>query len=221
MKNIILLAVQGAGKGTLAKALQDKYGYAHISTGDVLREARNEDNDVAKVIAECQDTGVLVPFEIVMKALELRLSKQDCNNGYILDGFPRDLKQAQAYDELVNNMGKDLGIVLNLTVPEELLYERILGRRMCKECGAIYNIYSKEADIKPKIENKCNKCGGELYKRADDNEEAMKKRIATYYEQTSPLINYYKEKGILYEVDSSEIDNCLKEVENIFKKLGV
>ena len=213
MKNIILLAVQGAGKGSLAKVLKEKYGYEHISTGDVLRERASVGDDLGNQIKEMIDNGVFVPNDILFQAIEYKINTPECENGYILDGFPRNMEQAVGYDEMLKKLNKDLGIVINLTLPEELLYERIVGRRMCKDCGAIHNIYSEE--LKPNAEGKCNTCGGELYQRDDDNETAMKTRIETYYKVTAPLIDYYKEKGILYEVDSSVLAKAVETVENI------
>ncbi len=218
MKNIILLAVQGAGKGTLAQALSDKYGYANISMGEVMRNARNDGTERAKVIAEYQDKGVLVPFEITLELMKERISKPDCENGYILDGFPRDLAQAEAYDKVLAELHKDIGVVINLTIPENLIYERIAGRRTCKNCGKIYNIYSSK--LAPKQEGICDECQGELYQRSDDTEEAIKVRVETYFKSTAPLIDYYKNRGILYEVPSIDKDETMIEVEKILNQIG-
>ena len=218
MKNIILLAVQGAGKGSLAKVLKEKYGYAHISTGDILRERAAVGDELGKQIKDMMDSGKLVSNDILFQALEYKINTPECENGYILDGFPRNMEQALGYDEMLKNLNKDIGIVLNLTLPEDQLYQRIVGRRMCKDCGAIYNIYSDE--LRPKVDGKCNTCGGQLYQRDDDNEAAMKTRIETYYKVTSPLIDFYKEKGILYEVDSTVLAETVKAVENIISELG-
>ena len=215
MKNIILLAVQGAGKGSLAKVLVEKYGYAHISTGDILRERASVGDELGNEIKDMMESGKLVSNDILFQALEYKINTPECENGYILDGFPRNMEQALGYDEMLEKLNKDLGIVLNLTLPEEMLYQRIVGRRMCKECGAIYNIYSDSEKLKPRVEGKCNTCNGDLYQRADDNEEAMKTRIETYYKVTAPLIDYYKEKGILYEIDSTDINESVKAVEKI------
>ncbi|MDO4963320.1 MAG: nucleoside monophosphate kinase [bacterium] len=220
MKNLILLAVQGAGKGTLAKSLIDKFGYAHISTGDLLRERSSIDDDLGREIKNLIDNGIFAPNDIIFKAIEDKITKEECKNGYILDGFPRNIEQAKGYDEILKKLNKDIGIVLNLTIPEDLLIKRITGRRMCKDCGAIYNIYSDDPNLLPEKDNVCNKCNGELYQRADDNEEAMKTRVNTYYKVTAPLIDYYKEKGILYEIDSTEAPKTLAQVEELLKKLG-
>ncbi len=218
MRNIVLLAVQGAGKGTLAQKLSEKYGYANISMGEVMRNARNDGTERAKIISEYQDKGILVPFDITLDLIKERISQSDCQNGYILDGFPRDLKQAEAYDQILADLGKEIGIVINLTVPENIIYERISGRRTCKNCGRIYNIYSEK--LKPKKADVCDECGSELYQRSDDTEEALKVRVETYFKVTAPLIDYYKEKGVLYEVASIDADQTLVDVEKIFDQLG-
>jgi len=201
MKNIIFLAVQGAGKGTFAKMLQNKYGYAHISTGDILRERASVNDELGNKIKKLIDSGQFVSDDIIFEAVEYKISQPECQNGYILDGFPRNIEQAKGYDQILKKLGKELGVVINLVIPDELLTKRIIGRRICRNCDAIYNIYNDE--FKPQVDGVCDKCHGELYQRADDNEESMKKRVATYYEVTSPIINYYKEKGVLKVVDSS------------------
>ena len=218
--NVIFLAVQGAGKGTFAKMLQDKYGYAHISTGDILRERAMVDDEMGKKIKDMIDKGIFVPNDIIYDAIEYKITQPECEKGYILDGFPRNLEQAKGYDELLKKLGKDLGVVINLTIPEELLKKRIIGRRICKNCGDIYNIYFK--DFMPKVEGVCDKCGGELYQRNDDNEESMNTRIKTYYEVTEPIIDYYKEKGVLKTIDSSQgNDIVFKIIENILRSEDV
>lgn len=216
MENLILLAVQGAGKGTLAKALKEKYGYEHISTGDLLRERSAVGDEFGMKIKNLIDNGIFVSNDIIFEAIEYKISQPECANGYILDGFPRNLEQAEGYSKILEKLNKDIGIVINMTIPESLLINRIIGRRMCEDCGAIHNIYSEQ--LKPLKEGICNKCGGALYKRDDDNEEAMKIRVETYYKVTAPIIDYYKEKGILYEVDSTDLENTVTSVEKILKK---
>lgn len=218
MKNLILLAVQGAGKGTLAKALKEKYGYEHISTGDLLRERSAVGDELGTMIKNLIDNGFFVSNDIIFEAIEYKISQPECVNGYILDGFPRNLEQAEGYSKILEKLNKDIGVVINMTIPESLLINRIIGRRMCKDCGAIHNIFSEQ--LKPLKEGICNKCGGSLYKRDDDNEEAMKIRVENYYKVTAPIIDYYKEKGILYEIESIDIDETVKSVENILKNLG-
>ena len=218
MRNLILLAVQGAGKGTLAKALKEKYGYAHISMGDILRERASVGDELGNKIKDMIDNGIFVPNDIIYQAVEYKINQPECDNGYILDGFPRNLEQAEGYDKILSKLGKDIGIVINLTIPNELLKQRIIGRRMCKDCGAIYNIYSDT--MKPKKEGICDKCNGQLYQRADDNEEAMKTRVETYFKVTEPVIDYYKQKGIIYEIDSTDKNKTLKDIEDLLKSLG-
>lgn len=218
MRNLILLAVQGAGKGTLAKNLKEKYGYVHISTGDILRERALVGDELGNELKSMMDNGQLVPNDIIFEAVEYKITQPECANGYILDGFPRNLEQAQGYTKILEKLNKDAGIAINMTIPEELLVQRIIGRRMCKDCGAIYNIYNDQ--LKPTTEGVCNKCGGALYQRDDDNEEAMKTRIATYFNVTAPVIDYYREKGILYEVDSTDSAATVKSVEDILNSLG-
>lgn len=201
MKNLILIAAPGAGKGTLAKDLKEKYGYTHISTGDLLREAAAKGDELGKQIHEMQTKGLLVTDEIVANALKNRLMEDDCNNGYILDGYPRTVKQAEMYDEIVRELNKDLGMVIVLDIDKELLVERITGRRLCRGCDAIYNIYNPE--LSPKDEHTCDKCGGELYQRSDDNLESLEIRYNTYLEKTQPLIDYYDNKNCLYRVSSN------------------
>lgn len=218
MKNLILLAVQGAGKGTLAKALVNKYGYVHISTGDILRERASVGDDLGKEIKEMIDNGIFAPDEIVFEAMEYKITQKECENGYILDGFPRNLEQAKGYEAMLNRLNKDIGIAINMTVDNSILLDRILSRRVCKDCSAIYNVNNEK--MRPKVENVCDECGGEVYQRADDNEEAFNKRVKTYFDVTAPIIDLYKEKGILYEVDSSEAEIAIKAVEDILKSLG-
>ena len=216
MKNIIFLAVQGAGKRTFAKMLKEKYGYAHISTGDILRERAAVGDELGNEIKNMIDNGIFVPNDIIYEAIEYKITQPDCENGYILDGFPRNLEQAEGYSKILEKLNKDLGVVINLTIPDELLKQRIIGRRMCKDCGAIYNIYNPE--FMPKQEGICDKCGGELYQRADDNEESMNTRVKTYFEVTEPIIEYYKEKGVLKTVDSSRTpEETFKDIEDILK----
>lgn len=219
MVNLILIAAPGAGKGTLAKDLKEKYNYVHISTGDLLREAASKGDELGNKINEMQTKGLLVTDEIVRDALKNRLMKSDCNNGYILDGYPRTVKQAEMYDEIVSELNKDLGLVIVLDIDKESLIERITGRRLCHDCGAIYNIYNPE--LKPKKENTCDKCGGELYQRSDDNLESLETRYSTYIEKTQPLIEYYNNKNCLYKINSSSCPKeALRQVTELLEKLG-
>ena len=190
MKNLILIAAPGAGKGTLSKDLLEKYNYVHISTGDLLREQVAKGDELGKKINEMQTAGKLVTPEIVYSVLENKLNDPACDNGYILDGFPRNLEQAKEYDKILEKSGRDLGMVILIDIPKEMLVKRITGRYMCKDCGAIYNIYSEE--MAPKKPGICNKCNGELYQRKDDNIESLEVRYQTYLDSTTPLIEFYK-----------------------------
>lgn len=219
MRNLILLAAPGAGKGTLAKELKEKYNYVHISTGDLLRERVLKDDELGREIANMQKEGLLVTDEIVYKLLEDRLMEDDCKKGYILDGFPRNVKQAEKYDEIVKKIKGDLGIVIVLDIAKEELASRITGRRLCKECGAIYNMNNPK--LTPKVEGTCDKCGGELYQRSDDNLESLETRYNTYVEKTQPLIDFYSAKGNLYTVDSNKgSEYTFEQVTELLKTLG-
>ncbi len=216
MKNLILIAAPGAGKGTLSKDLLEKYNYVHISTGDLLREQVAKGDELGKKINEMQTAGKLVTPEIVYSVLENKLNDPACDNGYILDGFPRNLEQAKEYDKILEKSGRDLGMVILIDIPKEMLVKRITGRYMCKDCGAIYNIYSEE--MAPKKPGICNKCNGELYQRKDDNIESLEVRYQTYLDSTTPLIEIYKNRGVLQVVDGSKgREYTLEQVEKLIK----
>ncbi|MGN0974014.1 MAG: adenylate kinase [Bacilli bacterium] len=218
MKNLMFIAPPSAGKGTVAAIFKEKYNMAHISTGDLLRDAVKKGDELGQKIKNMQDQGLLVTDEIVYELLEKRLQEPDCENGYILDGFPRNIEQAKKYDEILKNLNKDLGYVFLLDAPKDLLLKRIIGRRMCSDCGKIYQVLLK-GDMTPKQDGICDVCGGKLYQRSDDNEEAFETRYNTYIEKTSPLIEFYKDKGVLYEVDSSKNpDYAVEQIENIINK---
>ena len=211
MKNIILIAAPAAGKGTLSDLLVKKYDYIHISTGDLLREVSKENTELGQKIAKMLQNGELVTDEIVFELLENKLCQVD--KPYILDGFPRTLNQAYKYDELIQKLNKDLGIVVVLNCDYEILKKRIVGRYLCKDCGSIYNTLTGVNT--PKQEGICDNCGGDLYKRSDDNEESFKTRYETYLEKTKPLIDFYEKKGNLYYINSQTTDTMLKEIEDL------
>ena len=214
MKNLILIAAPGAGKGTLSKDLLSKYNYVHISTGDLLREQVAKGDELGKKIHEMQMSGGLVTSEIVYEALEKKLSEPACDNGYILDGFPRNLEQAVEYDKILEKSGRELGLVILIDMPKELLIDRITGRYMCKDCGEIYNINNPA--LAPKNSGVCDKCSGELYQRKDDNLESFEIRYQTYLDSTMPLVEFYKNKGALYTVDGSKgREYTLEQVEKL------
>ena len=201
MKSIILIAAPAAGKGTEAAILKEQYNMPHISTGDMLREKAQEDSDLGRDINYKINNGIFVSDELIISILKERIQKEDCNNGYILDGFPRNVAQAEAYGEMLNELGKDLGIVVVLDIDKKLAASRIAGRVSCPDCKEVYNTNNEE--MKPKTEGVCDKCGSALVKRADDNEETYMDRYNTYIEKTSPLIEYYDKQGIVYHVDAN------------------
>ena len=201
MKSIILIAAPAAGKGTEAAILKEQYNMPHISTGDMLREKAQEDSDLGRDINYKIYNGIFVSDELIISILKERIQREDCNNGYILDGFPRNVAQAEAYSEMLNELGKDLGIVIVLDIDKKLAASRIAGRISCPECKEVYNTSNEE--MKPKTEGVCDKCGSALVKRADDNEETYMDRYNTYIEKTSPLIDYYEKQGGVYHVNSN------------------
>lgn len=213
MKSLIFIAPPAAGKGTQSEIISKKYNIPSISTGDLLRDARNQDNEIGRIIREKQDKGLLVDDEIVLNLLKNRLNESDCENGYILDGFPRNTSQAIAYEKILNELNKELGIVILLEAPKELLMKRITGRVSCPKCKAVYNELFDH--MKPVKEGICNNCGTSLVKRSDDNEETFNQRFQTYIDKTEPLINYYKEKGNLYKVDSTDKETATIEIERL------
>ena len=211
---IVLLGAPGAGKGTQAKMLIEKYRIPQISTGDILRKAVADGTPLGKEAKAIMERGELVPDKIVLGLVEERVKQDDCKKGFILDGFPRNTAQAEALDKLLNDLKMPLTSALSVDVPKEDLMKRLTGRRTCKGCQQMYNIYYTP----PKKEGVCDKCGGELFQRADDKEETIKKRLDVYDAQTAPLIDYYKKKGILKSVvGTGGIDEIFKKVCNILE----
>ncbi len=213
MRNIILIAPPAAGKGTISEVLVQKYNYKHISTGNILREIASRGDEFGNNLKELLMSGKLVPDEIVYEALKRRLLMDDLDNGYILDGFPRNLNQAKEYDKILKETKKELGVVIYLDTPKDILEKRIIGRRICSSCGATYNVLTGVNT--PKNEGICDKCGSRLYQRDDDNAESFEVRYETFKKETYPLIDYYKEKNVLYSVDSLNKEDTLKKVEEI------
>ncbi|HHN64722.1 MAG TPA: adenylate kinase [Nitrospirae bacterium] len=194
---IVLLGAPGAGKGTQAKKLIEKYGIPQISTGDILRKAVADGTPLGKEAKSYMDKGELVPDSVVIGLVKERLSQDDCKKGFILDGFPRNTSQAETLDQVLAEMNMPLQLALSVDVDFDILMKRLTGRRTCKQCNQMYNIYFSP----PKKEGVCDKCGGELYQRDDDKEETIKKRLEVYEAQTAPLIDYYEKKGILRRVN--------------------
>lgn len=206
---LVLLGAPGAGKGTQAKKLVDKYPIPQISTGDLLRAAVGAGTALGKEAKSYMDKGELVPDSVVLGMVEERLKKDDCKKGYILDGFPRNTAQAEALDKMLAGLNMPLTAALSVDVPMEDLMKRLTGRRTCKACGQMYNVYFSS----PKKEGVCDKCGGELFQRDDDKEATIKKRLDVYTAQTAPLFDYYKNKGILKSVaGTGSIDDIFGKV---------
>ena len=196
---LILLGPPGAGKGTQAESITEAYNLIHISTGDIFRKNMKENTPLGVKAKEYVDKGQLVPDEITIAMVEDRLSQEDVREGFLLDGFPRSTSQAEALDDIMMELGSKIDKVINIEVDKNILVDRVVGRRICKECGATYHVRSNP----PKQAGICDKCGGELYQRADDTEETVAKRISIYEEETLPLVEYYTEKGNLFTVDGT------------------
>ena len=199
MLNIILMGPPGAGKGTHATWIAKDYNIPHISTGDMFREAMSSGSELGNKIKDIVNRGDLVSDELTCALVKERLSKPDCANGYLLDGFPRTIAQAEAFDKMGEEIGRAPNLVLDIACPDDLLISLIITRRVCPTCGASYNIVK----LKTKKEGICDLCGSQLVQRKDDNEESFKIRLANYYKSTAPLLNFYEKKGLLHEFDSS------------------
>lgn len=191
--NIILLGAPGAGKGTQATKISDKYGLPHISTGDIFRENIKNQTEIGLLAKSFIDKGQLVPDEVTCKIVENRIAKPDCEKGYMLDGFPRTIVQAEALDKITK-----IDLVINIDVDFSLVMDRICGRRVCKDCGESYHVSTLNGATT------CSRCGGELSQRKDDNPETVQSRLDVYDKQTSPLIEYYTKKGLLFNVKSDK-----------------
>lgn len=208
---LVLLGPPGVGKGTQASNIVKKYNIPHISTGDIFRTNIKEGTELGKTAKEYMDKGLLVPDEIVVSIVKDRLSKEDCQNGFLLDGFPRTVEQAEALDNELSKMGIKLDKVVNIDADEDILIDRVTGRRICKKCGATYHI----KNMPPKVEGICDIDGETLYQRDDDKVETVKTRIQVYLKQTQPLINYYKNKGLILDIDGTKpIDEIFQTIVN-------
>ena len=196
---IIMLGAPGAGKGTQAKQIAAKYEIPHISTGDIFRANIKEGTELGKKAKTFMDQGLLVPDELVVELVADRIVKDDCKNGFVLDGFPRTIPQAEALDEALAKMGEKMDYAIDVDVPDENIVKRMGGRRACLNCGATYHIVS----IPTKKEGICDHCGSEVVLRDDDKPETVQKRLTVYHEQTQPLIDYYSGKGIIKSVDGT------------------
>lgn len=196
---IVMLGAPGAGKGTQAKMISDKYGIPHVSTGDIFRANIKEGTELGKEAKSYMDKGQLVPDELTVKILLDRVANEDCKNGYVLDGFPRTIPQAEVLEEALNKLNDRIDFAINVEVPDENIVKRMGGRRACLSCGATYHM----VHIPPKTEGICDRCAKELVLRDDDKAETVQKRLDVYHEQTKPLIDFYGKKGVLKEVDGT------------------
>ena len=196
---IIMLGAPGAGKGTQAKMIADKYGLPHVSTGDIFRANIKNGTELGKEANGYMDQGLLVPDELTVKLLLDRVAQEDCKKGYVLDGFPRNIPQAKVLDQALAGQGERIDYAVDVEVPDEHIINRMSGRRACVGCGATYHI----ANVPPKKEGICDVCGENLILREDDHPDTVTKRLTVYHEQTQPLIDYYKEKGVLKSVDGT------------------
>jgi adenylate kinase len=197
---IIMLGAPGAGKGTQAKQIADKYKIPHISTGDIFRANIKNGTELGKKAKTYMDQGLLVPDELVVDLIMDRFKEADCANGYVLDGFPRTIPQAEALDAALDKIGEKVDYAINVEVPDENIVRRMSGRRACVACGSTYHIVYNPT----KVEGVCDRCNGELILRDDDKPETVTKRLNVYHEQTQPLISYYEGKGVLKEVDGTK-----------------
>ena len=200
MLRTILLGPPGAGKGTQAVKIVEKYGIPHISTGDIFRENIKNETELGKKAQEYMNRGELVPDELVVEIATDRLLKDDCKEGFLLDGFPRTVFQAEKLDEFLQAHGQKLDVVIDIEVEKQELLTRLTGRRVCKKCGASYHI----VNIPPKKEGICDICGGELFQRPDDSLETAKSRLEVFYRQTQPLIDYYDKLGLLLTITETD-----------------
>ena len=196
---IIMLGAPGAGKGTQAKMIADKYGVPHVSTGDIFRANIKNGTELGMEAKKYMDQGLLVPDELTVKILLDRVSQPDCKNGYVLDGFPRTIPQAEALDKALAELGESIDYAIDVDVPDENIVKRMSGRRACVSCGATYHV----VHVPPKKEGICDRCGSELILRDDDKPETVKNRLDVYHKQTQPLIDFYTKKGVLKTVDGT------------------
>jgi adenylate kinase len=211
---LILLGAPGAGKGTVAKLLTAVDGSVQISTGDILRAAVKDGTDLGKKAQAFMNAGDLVPDDLIMGIMGERLQEDDCANGFLLDGFPRTIPQAEALKTVLSDLGIELDAAVNLEVPRDVILDRLTTRRTCEDCGAIYNVKSNP----PKVEGVCDKCGGKVVQRDDETEEAISNRLDVYNEKTAPLAGFYREEGLLLDVTATSSDAV---VDAIKKKVGI
>ncbi len=212
---IVLLGSPGSGKGTQAVRIEKKFGIPHISTGDIFRDNMAKNTPVGIEAKSYIERGLLVPDSVTLKIVQNRLAEDDCKKGFLLDGFPRNLPQAEALDKELEKMGNEIDAVINIETGDEIIIERMINRRICRDCGESYNLSS----LRPAVEGICDKCGGSLYTRDDDKPETVSNRLKVYRDQTFPLIEYYNNKGILFTVDGeSSADRTFVDVKSILER---
>ncbi len=207
---IILLGPPGAGKGTIAKALMQQDGSVQISTGDILRGAVAAGTELGKQAEAAMKAGDLVTDELIMGIMEERLQQEDCKQGYLLDGFPRTIPQAEALKALLAKLGDKLDCALELDIPRDVIIDRLTTRRTCTNCGEIYNVKSKP----PKVDGVCDVCGSQIVQRDDETEEAIENRLQVYNEQTAPLVSFYRDEGLLVSVSSSDVITVIEAIKD-------
>ena len=213
--NILIMGPAGSGKGTMSERIKDHFQIPHISTGDMFRKAQKDGTELGLKAKSYMDQGQLVPDEVTVGIVKERLAEADCKEGFLLDGFPRTVQQADALDTILAELDMALDCVVNIEVDKAFLVDRLTGRRVCRTCGATYHIANKA----PKVEGVCDKCGGELYQRGDDTIETVSNRLDVYAAQTAPLIDYYKSKGIMSSIDGSKsMEDVLADIRSALEK---
>ncbi|MFC4323818.1 adenylate kinase [Litchfieldia salsa] len=215
--NLVLMGLPGAGKGTQAERIVEDYQIPHISTGDMFRAAMKEETELGLKAKSFMDKGELVPDEVTIGIVRERLSKDDCLKGFLLDGFPRTVPQADALEQILSDLNRKIDYVINIYVDQDILMERLTGRRICKSCGATYHlVFNPPADS-----GVCDKCGGELYQRADDNEETVGTRLEVNLKQSQPLLSFYEDKGYLRNINGQqEIGKVYEDIEQLLGGLN-
>jgi adenylate kinase len=215
--NLVLMGLPGAGKGTQAEKIVNKYNIPHISTGDMFRAAIKDGTELGLKAKSFMDQGALVPDEVTIGIVRERLSKDDCEKGFLLDGFPRTVPQAEALEGILADLNKKMDYVINIDVDQEILMDRLTGRRICKECGATYHLVFNP----PAQEGKCDRCGGELYQREDDNESTVKNRLQVNIQQSQPLLDFYESKGYLRNINGQQdIDIVFTDIDQLLGGLN-
>lgn len=210
--NLVLMGLPGAGKGTQAERIVEKYNIPHISTGDMFRAAMKEETELGMKAKSFMDQGQLVPDEVTIGIVRERLLKEDCKDGFLLDGFPRTVPQADALEQMLEELGRKIDYVINVNVDQSILMERLTGRRICKDCGSTYHLVFNP----PAKDGVCDKCGGELYQRADDNEETVGNRLEVNVKQSKPLLDFYESKGYLRNINGQQaIDKVFADIEEL------